>query len=122
MEAEEVPSLNVAVVRGTCSSPPDVRRLPSGDIVAQLQVTTRVRGSALSVPVSVHAPKQWVETLDTGDDVMVLGHVRRRYFRAGGGTASRVEVDAEAIASTRNVRQMQSLRRRIEAVLAGLET
>src|SRR5205823_14587847 len=85
-------SLNVAVLRGTCSSPAAVRTLPSGDIVADLQLTARVGGRAVSVPVSVPAPAAWVEDLDAGDEIVVVGHVRRRFFRAAGATASRVEV------------------------------
>jgi single-strand DNA-binding protein len=122
VEDDEVQSLNIALVRGTCSSPAEFRVLPSGDSLAQLQVTTRVGESALSVPISVRAPKQWIEQLDAGDDVMVVGHVRRRFFRAGGATASRVEVEADAIAPVRNGRRMQAVRRRIDALLANLET
>jgi hypothetical protein len=85
-------------------------------------VTTRVDGAALSVPVSVREPKQWVQDLDAGDGVMVVGYVRRRFFRAAGATASRVEVEADAIAPVRNGRRMQALRRRVDELLAGLDT
>jgi single-strand DNA-binding protein len=122
MEDDETQSLNVAVLRGTCSSPADLRRLPSGDTLAQLQVTTRVRGTALSVPVSIRDPKQWIGDLDAGDDVMVVGHVRRRFFRAGDATASRVEVEADAIAPTTDRRRTHAIRRRVDELLADLET
>jgi hypothetical protein len=79
MEAE---SFNVAIVRGTCSSPPELRVLPSRQRLAQLQVTTRVDGRAMSVPVSVIDPPAWLEELDAGDELVVLGAVRRRFFRA----------------------------------------
>jgi single-strand DNA-binding protein len=125
METEssvEVPvELNVAVVRGTCSSPAEVRELPSGDVLVQLQITTRVAGHGMSVPVSVVQPAVWVERADTGDELIVVGHVRRRFFRAGGATASRVEIAAEFLAPAHDRRRVRALRRRIDDALRPLE-
>ena len=118
MDAE---SFNVAIVRGACSSPPELRVLPSDQRLAQLQVTTRVDGRALSVPVSVLDPPAWVEALDAGDEVVVLGAVRRRFFRAGGVTASRVEIEAEVVCRARDRRRSRGLRRRVEELLEALE-
>src|SRR5262245_42646874 len=94
---DESPSLNVALLRGRCSSPPEVRVLGSGQTIAQLQVTTRSTEQAVSVPVAVWDPPAWIEALDSGDEVVVVGRVRRRFFRTAAGTASRVEVDAEYV-------------------------
>ena len=55
MDTNEETSVNLAVVAGTCSSPADVRVLPSEEVLAQLQVTTRIDGRAVSVPVAVPA-------------------------------------------------------------------
>lgn len=112
---------NIAVLHGACSSPAEVRELPSGRVLAQLQVTTRVGGRALSVPVAVTDPAAWVEHLDAGDDVLVVGTVRRRFFRAGGSTASRVEIDADLVARPRDRRRVQAARRKIEAALEFLD-
>ena len=50
-------SVNLAVVRGVCSSPPEVRVLPSGTTLVVLQVTTRPDdGMTTSVPVVVWDP------------------------------------------------------------------
>src|SRR4051812_17654605 len=108
MEAE---SFNVAIVRGTCSSPPELRVLPSEQRLAQLQLTTRVDGRAMSVPVSFLDPPQWLEGLDIGDELVVLGAVRRRFFRAGGATASRVEIEAEVVCRARDRRRSKGLRK-----------
>jgi hypothetical protein len=116
----ETASLNVAVLRGACSSPADVRVLPSEQVLAQLQVTTRVGGRAMSVPVAVLDPPAWVEALDTGDEVVVVGHVRRRFFRVAGTTASRVEIVAEMVAPARDRRRLRTARRRIEELLEGV--
>jgi single-strand DNA-binding protein len=125
-EPGEVPmestSLNIAVLRGVCSSPAEVRVLPSEQVLVQLQITTRVDDRAVSVPVAVLEPAAWVENLDTGDEVVVVGHVRRRFFRAGGATASRVEIEAETVARARDRRRWDSVRRRIEAQLAEVST
>jgi single-strand DNA-binding protein len=118
MESE---SMNVAVVWGSCSSPPDLRVLPSDQRLAQLQLTTRVDGRALSVPISVVDPPAWLEDLDTGDELVVLGPVRRRFFRAGGATASRVEIEAEVVCRGRDRRRSRSLRGRVEAILEVLD-
>lgn len=117
MDAE---SFNVAIVRGTCSSPPELRVLPSEQRLAQLQVTTRVDGRALSVPISVLDPPAWLEDLDTGDELVVLGSVRRRFFRAGGATASRVEIEAEVVCRARDRRRSKGLRNRVEELLEAL--
>ena len=118
MEAE---SFNVAVVRGACSSPPELRVLPSDQRLAQLQLTTRVDGRAMSVPVSVIDPAAWVDSLETGDEIIVLGAVRRRFFRAGGVTASRVEIEAEVVCRVRDRRRSRGLRRRVEELLEALD-
>jgi single-strand DNA-binding protein len=116
-EEQHDDELNVAIVRGTCSSPAEVRTLPSGDLLAQLQVTTRATGETTSVPVAVLAPSGWVCDLDAGDEVLVVGHVRRRFFRAQGVTASRVEIQAELVARARDRRRQATARRRIEEML-----
>jgi len=121
MDEETAQSLNVAVVWGICSSPPDLRVLPSDQRLAQLQVTTRVDGRALSVPVAVLDPPTWLEELDTGDEIVVLGAVRRRFFRAGGATASRVEIEGEIVCRARDRRRSRTLRRRLGDLLEVLD-
>jgi len=114
-------SVNVVAIRGVCSSPADVRVLPSEQVLAQLQVTTQVDGKGVSVPVAVLDPASWVETLDAGE-VIVVGHVKRRFYRASGTTASRVEIAAEYVAKGRDRRRAQTARRRVEALLEALES
>jgi single-strand DNA-binding protein len=113
--------LNVAVVRGTTSSPAEVRTLPSGTVLAQLQVTTRIDGTALSVPIAVLDPPAWVEAVDADEELVVVGRVRRRFFRAGGTTASRVEIEAQIVAPARDRRRLRTIRRRVENLLEAFE-
>ena len=109
--------LNLVVVRGTVSSPPDVRVLPSEAVLAQLQVSTRLESETLSMPVAVWSPAAWVESLEPGDEIVVLGRVRRRFFRAGGAAASRVEVEADVVARARDRRRVHAaVQRAIDAL------
>jgi len=77
-------ALNLAVVRGEVSSPPEVRVLPSEAVLVQLQVTTRLEHETLSTPIAVWNPPAWVEELEPGTELVVVGRVRRRFFRAAG--------------------------------------
>jgi single-strand DNA-binding protein len=111
-------SVNLAVVRGVCSSPAEVRELPSGSILVLLQVTTRdAEESAVSVPVVLWDPPASVAELDTGHEVVAVGRVRRRFFRTGGGTASRVEIEAAQVVPAKDRRRVQALLRRATSAL-----
>lgn len=94
--------MNVVILQGTLSRPPVVRELPSGDHLVAYEVTTRPpEGPALSVPVSWLDPPKAALGLDEGAEVVVTGRIRRRFFRAGGTTASRTEVAADAVVPAR---------------------
>lgn len=105
--------MNVVILLGTLSRPPTARDLPSGDILVAFEVTTRPpEGAAESVPVAwFDAPARALE-MAAGAEVVVVGRVRRRFFRAGGVTASRTEVVAEAVMpSSQRSRVARSLAR-----------
>lgn len=89
--------VNVAVLRGVLSSPPRARELASGTSITLLEVTTRVADGVATVPVVVTDADAQVTTLTAGDEVVVVGRVARRYFRAGGVTQSRTEVVAQRV-------------------------
>jgi single-strand DNA-binding protein len=123
VEATAETTINLSVLRGACSAPPEVRELPSGRFVATVSV--RVPGSdgrGTSVPVTVWDPPAWLEALGEADEVVVVGRVRRRFFRtAAGGVGARVDVEAEAVARTRDRRRLAALRRRVAAHLEALD-
>src|SRR5690348_6521842 len=99
--------MNIVVVAGRLSSTPVSRVLPSGDEVLNLEVTVPGDdGPAESVPVAWTGPPAWAGDLDTGHPVVVLGRVRRRFFRAGGTTQSRTEVVAEQVVPAGRRRQV----------------
>lgn len=114
--------LNLVVLRGRVSTPPVSRVLPSGSrlVTLALRVPT---GDArqTSVPVAVWEPAEWVVTTEPGDEVVVTGTVRRRFFRAGGATGSRVEVQAVAIGRGGDRRRRAAVARRARSELASLD-
>ena len=116
--------VNLVVVRGECSGPPELRELESGRRLAALSVRAPgPDGRATSVPVTIWEPAAWVEDLDEGVEVVVVGAVRRRFFRtAGGGAGARVDVEATFVGRAGQRRQLDpALRRAGEALdaLAG---
>lgn len=112
------PPTNQVLVVGTLSSDPVARELPSGDVVWSYEVTVRSDGQpAETVPVALTTSRP--PRLAADDPVVVLGRVRRRFFRAGGATASRTEVVAERVVrGTRSVAVRAALRSMGEAVAA----
>jgi single-stranded DNA-binding protein len=121
-EAPLAVALNLAVVRGEVSSPPDVRVLPSDAVLAQLQVTTRLESETLSTPIAVWNPAAWVQELEPGTEIVVVGRVRRRFFRAAGATASRVELEADLVAKASDRRRVRAVLRKVNAALETLDT
>jgi hypothetical protein len=115
-------SINLAVVRGHLSSAPEVRTLPSGRDLAVLQITTRATAGAISVPVAMWDPPAWVEALDAGAELVCVGTVRRRFYRAGATTASRVELEASVVARATDRRRLGVAQRRISEALEGLDS
>ncbi len=105
---------NVALLRGIVSSEPKVRELPSGAVVTNVEVTTRLDRGAVSVPVVVHGSTVMV---GQGDAVVVTGHVARRFFRAGGATQRRTEIVADRIVKAS---QRRSAERAVRAVVERL--
>src|SRR5262249_52364566 len=75
-----------------------------------------------SVPVTVWDPPAWVETLEADDDVLVVGRVRRRFFRTAAGTSgARTDVEAESVARARDRRRLAALMRRVDRELDRLD-
>lgn len=94
--------INLSILAGALSRPPEVRDLPSGTTVLELQVSIpNPDGPAESVPVSWFDAPASALGWPAGQPVVVVGRVRRRFFRAGGATASRTEVVAATVLPAR---------------------
>lgn len=89
--------LDLAVLVGVLSRDPAVTELPSGSTLHRYEVTIRDRTPADSVPVSWFDPTR-PPAVRAGDAVVVVGRVRRRFYRAGGATRSATEVEAVRVA------------------------
>ncbi len=84
--------MNIVVLRGTVLDEPTERTLASGVTVTNWEVRALESGAAHTVPVQWEDADRKVQAVGAGDEVVVLGTVRRRFFRTGGATAARTEV------------------------------
>jgi single-strand DNA-binding protein len=87
---------------GRVSGAPEARVLPSGDEIWTLRVVVaraRPRGrqtvDALECVAWSARTRRSVASWADGDTVEVTGALRRRFYRTGGATTSRVEVELE---------------------------
>jgi single-strand DNA-binding protein len=125
MSTSENIGVNVVVLRGSLSSEPVARDLNSGSSVIGLEVTTRHEDEPTrSVPVSIFDPAKPDEVLalTTGDEVLVVGSISRRFFKTAGGTGSRTEVVATDVVPTRQKAKVKKLvTRHLERLGSALE-
>ncbi len=100
---------NVVVLIGRLARPAQFRQLPSGDVLVEYQLTVPRPGQkAESVPVVWEKPPPSASDHDTDAELLVVGRVRRRFFRAGASTQSRTEVVAEAVVPTRQAKKAKA--------------
>lgn len=110
--------MNIVVLRGVLSSDPKMRVLPSGDELITYEVTTEVGEGVASVPVAWLTPRR-PPAVGVGDAIVVIGHARRRFYRAGGGAASRTEVVASTVVKPGSRRVAGLLETVVEMVRDG---
>ena len=114
---------NVVVLIGRLARPAETRELPSGDRLVAYEVTVDRPGErAETVPVVwVGAPASAGDH-DVDERMLVIGRVRRRFYREGGSTQSRTEVGAEAVGNARQSKRAAAALRRAQDRLgeAGL--
>lgn len=101
--------MNIVVLTGALSSDPKQRELPSGDELVSYEVSTDTGDGVASVPVAWFNPSR-PPAVAKGDTVTVVGIARRRFFRAGGGAASRTEVVATVVAKPDSKRATNAVR------------
>ena len=96
---------NLVVLRGTLAGEPRLRELSSGSLLSQFDITTRDGTGTASVPVAWVDPPPAGLPVEPGGEVVVVGRVNRRFFRAGGATQSRTEVVADHVVPATERRQ-----------------
>ncbi|WP_240641613.1 single-stranded DNA-binding protein [Nocardioides ferulae] len=93
--------MNEVRLSGRVSVDPEERVLPSGDrlwvfrLVVQRAPRAGMRQSVDTLECAAWTPRlhRSVSAWRAGDEVEISGALRRRFFKAGGGAASRVEVE-----------------------------
>ncbi len=100
---------NLVVLAGRLARPAETRELPSGDRLVAYEITVARPGSrAESVPVVWFEAPARAADLDVDEPVVVVGRVRRRFFRSGGATQSRTEVVAETVVAARQAKRVRT--------------
>jgi single-strand DNA-binding protein len=119
-DKEECP-MNLVALAGRLSRPPEERQLPSGDRMLALDVTVSgPEGRDETAPVVWFNAPAAATDLDVGASVVVVGRVRRRFFRSGGATQSRTEVVADVVLPGGAARQVRRALRNASARLEDL--
>ena len=120
-ELDDLPAVNLSVVCGPCSVAPEIRLLESGTRLATLAIRCpTVDDRATSVPVTVWDPPAWVEALEPGEAVVVVGRLRRRFYQRPGGVGARVDIEADLIGRARERRRLDAAVRKAETALDAL--
>ena len=110
---------NVVALAGRVVRPAEERVLASGERFVTYEVAVRPEGepaNTMSVVLTdppTSASRHAVET-----EVVVVGSVRRRFFRSGGVTQARTEVVADAFVPARSSKRVRSA---LESVCLRLE-
>ncbi len=100
--------MNVVVLRGRLSSASTRRTLSSGSELLSLELITSTEAGQISVPVAWFDPPADADPA-VGEELLIRGVVRRRFFRTAAGTQSRTEVVAQEIVPVARRRQAAKL-------------
>jgi single-strand DNA-binding protein len=96
--------MNLVVVQGLVREDPVASALSSGQEALSFELSVRNADDNLEpVPVVCYGASV---SLEVDDDVVVVGRVRKRFYRAGGVTQSRTEVVATRIVPARRRAQV----------------
>lgn len=101
--------MNVAVVAGVLEAPVSIREVASGEPVAAFDLRVVNRGRSESVPVSWPTAPTSITRHEPGDELVVMGRVRRRFFRAAGSVQSRTELVASSVVAGGQKKRVERL-------------
>jgi single-strand DNA-binding protein len=112
--------MNIAVVRGTVLRDPSERILASGQRIVAFDVNVSYddRPNENLEVVWVDPPKNLLVPRQ-GNEVVAVGRVRRRFFKAGGMVVSRQEVVAETVLTARQKSRIEHALQEAAATLAA---
>lgn len=106
---DAVRTFSEAVVIGRLGSKVIQRELPSGDVITAFTVIvdrpvrerTTTKVDAIACQTLLSSVVNRLDRLDAGDMVRVEGTLRRRFWRAGAGLGSAMEVDVRRLVRVR---------------------
>ena len=104
--------MNITVLQGRLTRPPETKELPSGDVLVSYEVTVpAVDGRpAETAPVVWFSAPASATNFEPDTEVVVVGRVRRRFFRTAAGiTQSRTEVVADLVVPSRQAKKAARL-------------
>ncbi len=101
VEKDENDSLNEVLLRGRVSGEPHEKELPSGDHVVEFRIViprkTREGVDTLDIAAWTSRARRIGLTLKADEWVEISGAIRRRFWQAPSGLASRWQIEASAI-------------------------
>lgn len=114
--------MNIVILIGRLAGDPTARELAGRASVWSFDLVTREAPTGESSGARRDVPIVWEATevpgwLSAGQEVVVVGVVRRRFFRAGGATQSRTEVVASAVT---DITRRRSAARALERLVVAL--
>jgi single-strand DNA-binding protein len=113
--------LNILLAIGRLAKPAQVRNLPSGISVASFDVQVlRPDQAPDTVPVALFNAVDETTHWETGQELLVIGRVHRRFFRVGGSTQSRTEVIADLVLPLGQTEDVRSALAHAGTALAGV--
>jgi len=95
LKTDEDYSLNDVVLRGWVTASPVKHELPSGDLITKFRIAiTRPEGGVDTIDLEAWSPEtqRVALKLQDGDWVEINGSIRRRFWKASSGLASRWQV------------------------------
>jgi single-strand DNA-binding protein len=113
--------MNISVVRGIVLREPREQTLANGQKVVSLEVNVQYEDKPnenlevvwVDPPRNLTVPRQ-------GNEIVAIGRVRRRFFKAAAGVVSRTEVVADTVLTTRQTARItRALQLVAEAVVSG---
>ncbi len=113
-------TMNVVILQGHLSSDAREQDLESGSLLVRYEVTVpRDAEPADSVPVAWFGPpKDRPGPVTAGDEVVVVGRVRRRWWKASmGQSVSSTEVLADAVVPASDRRRVAAALRKVRPAL-----
>jgi hypothetical protein len=111
--------MNLVALQGRLARPAADRLLPSGDRMVGLEVTTEGReGKAETVPVVWFGAPAYAASYGSEEQVLVVGRVRRRFFRSGASTQSRTEVVADLVVPISHTKRVKTALQSLAAQVA----